>query len=416
MSVANRLSINFDRLKSNINAISQIGRSQDHGIYRQAFTENDLQARGWLSQKMEEAGLHIEVDGAANIHGYLGDRSKPSVVVGSHIDSVPAAGPLDGTLGVLTGLECLQRIKEEGLELGYPLELVSFSDEEGRFGGLLGSQSFVGDINPQRIYNSRDLNGVSLVDAMKACGYDAIQALDARRNPRSVKSYLELHIEQGPVLDSLDVPIGVVSHITGLFKWSIRLIGRPDHAGTTPMPMRADALAGLAEFSMEIPRVLEENGTERSVATIGKVDLFPGTANTVPGKVEFSLDCRDTDSKILQDLMDAFRKALSAIARRRDLMFEFDVLSEVDPVACDDSIQAIIRKASESVGCNHHSMPSGAAHDAQIVARIAPVGMIFVPSKAGRSHSSAEWTDWEDIETGANVALQSLLQMAEARI
>ena len=412
MSVATELKINFERLRNNIDEISQIGRSQDHGIYRQAFTENDLQARNWLSEKIKAAGLELEVDGASNIHGYLGDREKPSVVVGSHIDSVPAAGPLDGTLGVLTGLECLQRLKEEGVSLDYPLELVSFSDEEGRFGGLLGSQSFVGDINPQRIHQSRDLNGVSLTDAMKACGYDAIRALDARRNPRSVRSYLELHIEQGPVLDSLDIPIGVVSHITGLFKWSIRLIGRPDHAGTTPMHMRADALAGLAEFSMEIPRVLEENGTDRSVATIGKVDLFPGTANTVPGQVEFSLDCRDTDAKILQDLMDAFRRALSAIARRRDLMFEFDVLSEVDPVACDDSIQRMIQSASEAVSAQTHVMPSGAAHDAQIVARIAPVGMIFVPSKAGRSHSSAEWTDWEDIETGANVALHTLVQMA----
>ena len=412
MTVATELKINFDRLRNNINEISQIGRSQDHGIYRQAFTENDLQARNWLSAKMKEAGLEIDVDGAANIHGYLGDRSKPSVVIGSHIDSVPAAGPLDGTLGVLTGLECLQRLKEEGVALDYPLELVSFSDEEGRFGGLLGSQSFVGDINPQKIHQSKDLNGVSLTDAMKACGYEAIKALDARRNPRSVRSYLELHIEQGPVLDSMDVPIGVVSHITGLFKWSIRFIGRPDHAGTTPMNMRADALAGLAEFSMEIPRVLEEIGTDRSVATIGKVDLFPGTANTVPGQVEFSLDCRDTDSQTLQDLMTAFRKALSAIARRRDLMFEFDVLSEVDPVACDDNIQNMIRNAASQIQAQTHVMPSGAAHDAQIVARIAPVGMIFVPSKAGRSHSSAEWTDWEDIETGANVALHTLMQMA----
>lgn len=412
MSVATELKINFHRLRSNIEEISKIGRSEDHGIYRQAFTENDLQARKWLSARIEEAGLELEVDGAANIHGYLGDRSRPSVVIGSHIDSVPAAGPLDGTLGVLTGLECLQSIKEQSIEHYYPLELVSFSDEEGRFGGLLGSQSFVGDINPQRIHNSRDLNGVSLGDAMAACGYEAIKALDARRNPRSVRSYLELHIEQGPVLDSMDVPIGVVSHITGLFKWSIRLIGRPDHAGTTPMHMRADALAGLAEFSMEIPRVLEENGSDRSVATIGKVDLFPGTANTVPGQVEFSLDCRDTEPQVLQDLMTAFRKALSAIARRRDLMFEFDVLSEVEPVACDDAIQRMIQNASERFGVQSNVMPSGAAHDAQIVARMAPVGMIFVPSKAGRSHSSAEWTDWEDIETGANVALHTLLQMA----
>lgn len=406
------LKIDFARLQKDILELSEIGRSDDRGIYRQAFSPSDLQARKWLSSRIEDGGLKLKLDGAANVYGVLDRGTGPSILMGSHIDSVPAAGPLDGSLGVLTALECLRTIHDSGIELKRPIEMVSFSDEEGRFGGLFGSQSVVGDINPDKIFKARDLNGILLTDAMKDCGYDAMEALHARRKPESVYCYLELHIEQGPVLDSMQIPIGVVDHITGLFKWSVRLIGRADHAGTTPMPMRADALGGLSEFVMEIPRIIEENGSERSVITVGKVDLFPGTANTVPGRVEFSIDTRDTNADVLVELATAIRKALSAIARRRDLMFEFDVLSEVKPVACDTHLMDAIKKATETVGIDYHMMPSGAAHDAQIMAKLTRSGMIFVPSKNGRSHSSAEWTDWEHIEHGANVALHTLLQLA----
>lgn len=406
------LKIDFKRLQTDILELSEIGRSEDRGIYRQAFSPNDLKARRWLSGRIESGGLELKVDGAANIHGILNRGSGPSILMGSHIDSVPAAGPLDGSLGVLTALECLRTIHDAGIELKRPLEMISFSDEEGRFGGLFGSQSLVGDVNPDRIFKAKDLNGVMLADAMEECGYDAMEALHARRKPDSVYCYLELHIEQGPVLDSLRMPVGVVDHITGLFKWSVRLIGRADHAGTTPMNMRADALGGLSEFVIEIPRIIEENGSDRSVVTVGKVDLFPGTANTVPGQVEFSIDARDTDRDVLVELQTAIRKALSAIARRRELMFEFDVLSEVNPVACDPHLMDSIRKAADTLHVPYHVMPSGAAHDAQIMAKLTRSAMIFVPSKNGRSHSSAEWTDWEHIETGANVALHTLLRLA----
>ncbi len=408
------IAVDFARLRREILALAEIGRDEEAGgLYRMAFTPADMEGRRWLSDRMEEAGLEPLLDGAANLSARYGGRpGEPAVMIGSHIDTVPNAGYLDGTLGVLVGLEAIRRMKEAGIETRYPVELVSFSDEEGRFGGLFGSQAVAGEVNPETIRTARDLNGISLVDAMADCGFDAMEALNARRDREAIHSYLELHIEQGPVLDQMGIPIGVVEDITGLFKWSVRLEGIPNHAGTTPMEMRRDPFMGLAEFAGEIPRILEENGSELSRATIGKVDLFPGAANTVPGEVIFSMDVRDTSREVMDQLGVAFRKALSAIGRRRGLKFEFDVLSEVEPAPCDPKIVGIIEKQAKQLGLKSLRMPSGAAHDAQIMSHIAPIGMIFVPSKDGRSHSPAEWTPWEDIEAGANVVLNTFLEIA----
>ena len=409
------ITVNLERLKKDILELSEIGRKKDHGIYRMAFTPANMEACSWLQDRIESTGLVSYRDGASNIFGRLNwNKDKPCVLTGSHIDTVPAAGHLDGSLGVLVALECFRCIQEQSIETKYPLEMVAFSDEEGRFGGLLGSEALTGNINPARLHNAVDLNGIHLIDAMADVGLNAMDALDARRPPESVHAYLELHIEQGPVLDQLGYNIGVVEDITGLFHWVVRLTGNADHAGTTPMNMRKDAFMGLTELANDIPRILKGHGSERSVATIGKVNLTPGTANTVPGQAEFALDVRDTDSNTLKRLGEAFRETLSAIARERSLMFEFDIISNVAPVKCNDTIVKTLVKTAKSLGAKYHCMPSGAAHDAQIVAQIAPIGMIFVPSRDGRSHSPAEWTAWEDIEIGANLMLIALLEIAQA--
>ena len=250
--------IDFPRLRQDIKDLGQIGRRDDHGIYRQAFSDGDMQARAWLKDRIEQAGLDFFQDGAANLFGRLHwDEQRPSIMMGSHIDTVPAAGSLDGALGVLTALECLRTIKEKNIPVDYPLEMVAFSDEEGRFGGLFGSQALCGELTPERIRQAVDLNGNRIVDSMKARGLDAMDALWARRAPETVHRYLELHIEQGPVLDHLERSVGLVEHITGLFKWSIKLTGQANHAGTTPMNMRRDALGGLPAFSQESGRILE---------------------------------------------------------------------------------------------------------------------------------------------------------------
>lgn len=410
---ASDLRVNAQRLKDEILTFAEIGKNkEDHGIYRMAFTDADMEARELLKQKFMELGAAVRMDGAGNVIGHWPpELATPSVVIGSHLDTVPGGGHLDGSLGVLVGLECLRVLVENNFRLRWPLEVIAFSDEEGRFGGMFGSQAFTGQISPETVYTSIDLNGELLSDAMEKQGLPPTEALSAQREPGTVRHYLELHIEQGPVLQNLNRQVGIVEEITGLFRWTIRLKGKANHAGTTPMDMRHDTLSGLAEFANEIPRILEENGSERSRATIGSVNLWPGAANTIPGQAEFSLDVRDTEEGKLRELQEAFRKALSAIARRRALMFEFDEVSWIDPVACSDKVVKILQDEAKTLGLKSQQMPSGAAHDAQIIASIAPVGMIFVPSKEGRSHSPAEWTSWQDIEAGANLALHALMKL-----
>ncbi|HSH29197.1 MAG TPA: Zn-dependent hydrolase [Thiohalobacter sp.] len=405
--------IDFPRLQADIEALSQIGRREDMGLYRMAFSDGDMAGREWLAGRIEDAGLELYVDGAANVHARLGwDGERPSVMMGSHADTVPGAGHLDGALGVLVALECVRCFKDHDIPLRFPLEAVSFTDEEGRFGGMFGSQALCGLLTPEKIHQARDLDGISIVEAMQARGLNAMDALRAARQPETLHAFLELHIEQGPVLDRHGVGIGVVDGIAGLFKWDVRLLGAANHAGTTPMTMRRDAFQGLAEFAMEINRILEEHGSPASVATIGRAQLLPGAANVVPGTVEFSLEVRDTDPQVLSQLNDACRRTLSAIARRRDLMFEFEVLGELEPVHCDKGLIETINDCARQMGLQSLRMPSGAAHDTQMLARLTRAGMIFVPSKEGRSHSPAEWTDWEDIQRGANLALQVLYRLA----
>jgi beta-ureidopropionase / N-carbamoyl-L-amino-acid hydrolase len=405
--------IDMVRLRQDILDLSRVGRDAEARLNRRAFTDGDRQGRDWFRQRLAVAGLDLFQDGAANLHGRLGhDGVRPAVVMGSHLDTVPGGGPLDGALGVLVGLEVLRTVKASGIELRHPLEVIDFSDEEGRFGGMFGSQALAGQLTPERIQGARDLQGISLVDAMAAWGLDANDALGARRDPATIHAFLELHIEQGPVLDRKRIPIGVVEAITGLFKWEVRLKGQPNHAGTTPMDMRIDAFQGLAEFGGEVNRILEEHGGPNSRATIGRVELHPGAANTIPGQATFSLEVRDTDERVLKTLSDAARRTLSSIARRRGLMFEFDVLSEITPTRCDPGLQDLISTEADAMGLPFLRMPSGAAHDTQSMSAVARTGMIFVPSLEGRSHSSGEWTNWEDIEAGANLMLRSVLALA----
>lgn len=408
------LRVDLERIKTDILALADIGLNHDDkGIYRMAFTDEDMAGKEWLKGRIADAGLQASLDGALNVSATLPGRSPgPRLLIGSHIDTVPCAGALDGTLGVVVGLECLRRIKESGTELEQTVELIAFSDEEGRFGGMFGSQSVAGQMNPGAIATMKDLGGVLLLDELKRHGYDAQNALNAARSPESISAYLELHIEQGPVLDRTQRSVGIVDEITGLFTWSVQLRGEANHAGTTPMNMRHDAFQGLAEFASELERILEENGTERSRATIGKVQILPGATNTVPGLVEFSMDVRDTSDEVLDELADAMRKALSAIARRRSLMFEFQQMSYLPPVKCSSEIVSRLTDQAKRLGASFEQMPSGAAHDAQVMGSIAPVGMIFVPSKNGKSHSPEEWTAWSDIESGANLMLHGILALS----
>lgn len=403
------LTINAERLRDDLNALASIGADPEtRGIYRMAFSEADWQGREWFIARCNASGLSTRIDGAGNVIARLDNGSDaPAVIMGSHLDTVPCAGGLDGALGVLCGLETARCLKENNLKLKHPVEVIAFSDEEGRFGGMLGSQAFCGRVNPDTLNTATDLDGIRLWDAMLERGLNPLDALSAHRDHRSVLAFLELHIEQGPVLDQSRTSIGVVESITGLRKWSATFSGTANHAGTTPMTMRKDAFMGLADFAHEIPRVLDEYGGELSRATIGKALLHPGSPNTVPGKVEFTLDFRDPNDETLDLLADAFRRALLAIARRRGLNYDFEEISRLTPVTCDERLTAAIETEAHRCRLSHTRMPSGAAHDAQIIGEVIPTAMIFVPSRDGLSHSPAEWTPWEDIVAGAQVLLQA---------
>ncbi len=408
--------INLDRVKNTLLELSHIGFNQeDKGIYRLGLSEADMRARYWLINVLEKEGFEPVMDGAGNVFGRLGTPGSPSVTMGSHLDSVPAGGMFDGALGVVAALEVLRVCKEHGIETTYPLELVATSEEEGRFGGMFGAQAIAGQLTPDFVLNAHDADGYKLADAMQRVGLEPLDALTARRNPGSMRAFLELHVEQGPVLEASGNTIGVVDSISGVFKWIVRLIGKADHAGTSPMNLRSDAFSGLADFAHEISRIIDENGSDRSRLTVGKVELKPGNPHTIPGEAIFTLVGRDSDEEVMTELSMACRRALSAIARRHNLMFEYEQASWLGPMQCDPEIVSLFERHAKNLGMAFERMPSGAGHDTQFMTEITRAGMIFVPSVGGVSHAPDEWTHWHDVAAGTRLLLHAALEMAELR-
>lgn len=405
--------INLDRVKNTLLELSHIGfNPDDNGIYRIGLSEADMAARRWLMDILAAEGFSPYMDAAANVFGRYGAADTASVTVGSHLDSVPAGGMFDGALGVVAGLEVLRVCKEQGVRTRYPIELVATSEEEGRFGGMFGAQAIAGQLTPEFVLNAHDADDVRLADSLTAVGLTPLESLAARRRPESMRAFLELHVEQGPVLEQSGNTIGVVDSISGVFKWIVRLIGKADHAGTAPMNMRSDAFTGLADFAHEIPRIIGEDGTDRSRLTVGKVDLRPGNPHTIPGEAVFTVVGRDSDEAVMTELAHSCRKALSAIARRHNLMFEYEQTSWLAPVDCHSDIVDLIERHARGMGLKYQRMPSGAGHDTQFMTEIAPAGMIFVPSVGGVSHAPDEWTHWHDVEAGTSLLLQAVLDLA----
>ncbi|WP_044836490.1 Zn-dependent hydrolase [Thalassomonas viridans] len=414
MSTNTEIHINLERLKSDLLELFQIGYSPEtNSVSRVAFSEADMQAKHWLIESFQAEGFHAFLDGASNVVGRTGKQQANKVLaIGSHIDSVLSGGMFDGTLGVLAGLEILRTLRDNNIELPVPIQVYAFAEEEGRFGGMMGAQALIGDLTPEWLLSAHDVNGVLLKDEMQCRGLNALDALNARVEPEFLHAFLELHIEQGPVLDKKHTSIGVVESISGVFKWIVRLIGKSNHAGTAPMDMRSDAFMGLADFAHEIPRLISEDGTDKSRLTVGKVALKPGHPHTVPGEVEFTLVGRDSSNEIMEELAKNCRKVLSSIARKHHLMFEFEQMSWLEPQPMSERVIEQIKHDAQHMGFEYLQLPSGAGHDAQHLAKVTDTGMIFVPSVAGISHAPDEWTHWQDIEKGANLLLKSAMSIS----
>ena len=405
------LRINLPRLRKELEELGDIGKTPEGGVWRSSFSESDMEARRWYLSRLEEAGLQHWTDAAGNIYARVGDGS-PAVVAGSHLDSVPNGGRFDGALGVMAAFECLRRIKEQGVRTKLPVEAVAFTDEEGRFGGFVGSFAVIGTLPYEEIQRRRDLRGLPLADAMRQVGLDPEKIGEARREPRDIKAYVELHIEQGPVLESLHLPIGVVQGIVAGSRTWITFHGRADHAGTTPMAMRKDALLGAAEFSLRVHDMVLSQGSGSSVGTVGVLELKPGGSNIVPESAFLTLDLRDISWDVLQRLLDHVRALAHEIAEKWGLEVTVERMRLSEPAQMSPHLQAVIEEVARDLGHKTHRMNSGAGHDAQVMAKITDSGMIFVPSRHGRSHSPAEFTDWDQIENGANVLLNTLLRLA----
>lgn len=387
--------INIDRLKNNLLSLGKIGYEEGKGITRPAFTREYEEGRAFVKNLMEEAGLFVYQDSVGNLFGKLeGKEKNKSILLGSHIDSVPNGGMFDGNLGVLAAIECLQTLKENNYDANFSIEVVAFIGEEGtEVGGTFGSRIFTGELEAEK----------SDLDYLETVGINEEDILNAKRDSETLKCYLELHIEQGNVLNSENISIGVVEGIVGIAQYNAAVKGKANHAGTTPMNLRDDALVKACKVIVNINEVVNKMGSPM-VGTVGYIKAYPGAVNVIPGAVEFTIEIRDMDRKRALNAMEMIKESCSS------LDFEAESLGFEWEVNLNEEIKKIIEESCKELNHSYKYMVSGAGHDANPVSKITPSGMIFIPSKDGISHSPDEWSDWSDVEKGANVLLNTVLK------
>ncbi|MBW3097927.1 Zn-dependent hydrolase [Pseudohoeflea sp. DP4N28-3] len=401
------------RLRELLDDLNRFGHDAETGGYnRIGYGAADMAARDWFEDLLRREGLTVSRDGAANIFGRYGPAEGPSILVGSHLDTVPQGGGFDGALGVAAGLECIRALKTAEIWPKTAVEVVAFAEEEGRFGGMLGSQALAGQVDPGWLHTASDAQGIRLADAMRQVGLNPDSVPTAARSPADIAAFLELHIEQGPVLESEGRAIGIVEAISGVCNLSVTFTGLANHSGTTPMNLRADAFAGLAEFAVTIPSLIEAVGGAQSRITIGKVELEPNFPHTIPGLAIFSIIIRDTDAAIQQKLREAVQQRLQTVASRHRLTVEIVEKSLLAPVRLDPELAERIAAIAERRGMAWRRMPSGAGHDAQTMQSRWPSALIFVPSRNGISHAPEEYTEWDDVVCGAELLLDTLTELA----
>ncbi|MBI4541786.1 MAG: Zn-dependent hydrolase [Gemmatimonadetes bacterium] len=407
LSVApDSLRVNPARLNRHLSQLAEFGRTPSGGTSRLAYSEADRAGRDYVRRLMREARLAVRVDTGGNILGRRPGRDPalPPILFGSHIDSVPEGGNYDGDVGSLGAIECVQTLAENGVVTRHPLEAVVFSNEEG---GLIGSRAMIGELGPAEL-DLVSRSGKTIREGIPFIGGDPDRLALARRVRGDVACYLELHVEQGGTLHEAGVSIGVVEGIVGIRWYEVTIEGFANHAGTTPMDRRRDALLAAAQLILAVNGVVTaEPG--RQVGTVGRISALPGAPNVIPGRVVLSVELRDLSAERIESLYRRVVVEAERIARDSGTRVSFRLLNENTPAPTDPAVRRVIAEACRSLGLSHRALPSGAGHDAQHLARIAPVGMIFVPSVDGISHSPAEFTRPEDVAQGADVLLQAIL-------
>ncbi|MEH7010835.1 Zn-dependent hydrolase [Neobacillus niacini] len=403
-----------ERVESHIDTLSTFTATPGKGTTRLTYSPEDLQARQYIKEKMKEYGLTVREDGFGNIFGKLEGTLKdaPSVLIGSHFDSVPNGGSYDGPAGVVAGLEVAALFAENQLTPKYPLEVIALVEEEGsRFGGgLMGSRGIVGLLNEEDFNSLKDKDGIYAVEAMKEIGLDP--SLPKKRDPKTMKAYLELHIEQGPILEEKGIPIGVVEAIVGLTQLEVTVKGQAGHAGTTPMDRRADALVTAAKMIAQFPQFAESEG-EDTVVTTGRLNVFPNGANVIPDEVVFTVDIRSGKEENVQNVIQNV-KDLAVSYSHNGIEISVEQLLYIQPKRMNQDIVSLLKKKSSELGISKCSINSGAGHDAMVFSDFTNVGMLFIPSKDGLSHCPEEWSDSRHIANAVQVLYEAAKKLTEA--
>jgi N-carbamoyl-L-amino-acid hydrolase len=403
------LRVNAQRLEKRIDALAEFGKNDHGGLDRVAFSDADIQGRTYLISLMEEAGLDVHIDEAGNIIGRREGQELglPPIMFGSHSDTVPDGGKYDGAMGVLGAIECAQVFHEKNIQTKHPLEVIVFTDEEG---GLAGSRALTGTLTPDAL-DIVSHSGKTVCQGIIDLGGDPDKLDRVIRKEGDIKAFLEIHIEQGKILETKGIAIGVVEGIVGISWWNVTIEGFANHAGTTPMNMRQDALLAAAHLIIAVNRVVTgEPGSQ--VGTVGRIKAEPGAPNVIPGKVVLSLELRDLSGEKIQSLYKRIEKEAQAIAEETDTKVSFSSIDAMAiPAPTDIRIRKSIDESAKELGLSTLFMPSGAGHDAQDMAKITPTGMIFIPSIGGISHSPKEYSRPEDITNGVNVLLQTILKI-----
>lgn len=397
-----------DSVAASVETLAQIGSTPGGGVTRVAWSPELFAAYDWVGEQLRDLGLEVEIDAAGNLIGRWGTDEGTPIVVGSHLDTVPSGGRFDGALGVIAALHAVRLLQEEGFDPERPLWIVAFMDEEGtRFNAaLFGSRAFAGE-DVTALGERLDSEGVSLRAAMAAAGYDIDRAAEAERIDE-VGAYFELHIEQGPVLEAEEIEIGVVTSIVGLRGYRVRLTGEANHAGTTPMSRRRDALVGASRIALELRDAARRQ--QDATANIGKISVEPGGANVVPGVADFTIDVRAATPAGVAALERVVTETVARVATEEELDFELQTTFSLDPLELDPNLVATVEVAASAEGASSMRMPSGAGHDAMIIGRHVPAAMLFVPSQRGISHSPDEHSAPEHLECGMRVLAGALRQ------